>query len=153
MTGNRHIFYFGLITSYRNKNYIKFTSEILRHPFMTKDGASSYRKGSKNFDDTSMDSGRGTMATLNSVSSRASNPSKPRPFPAFPIESQITEDEEHHFSKKYTSTSQEEKEPFNLFGQRGGAPVNSNPHMRHPPSPPVRLRDRYKSIFIVYRIN
>ncbi|KAK3099608.1 hypothetical protein FSP39_006997 [Pinctada imbricata] len=125
------------------KERIKLT-EILCHPFMTKDNGSSYRKGSKNFDDTSIDSGRGTMATLNSVSSRSSTQSKPRPFPAFPVESQITEDEEQVFSKKYPV--REEKESYNVFNQRG-APPNSNPLMRHPPSPPVRLRDSEKEAY------
>jgi len=103
---------------------------------MTKD-ISEFSKGSHNFGETSIDSGRGTMTTI--TSSRSVSQPKPRPFPAFPIKSQITEDEESGLSnsKKY-----EDKEVYNVFARKGLPPTSSTPQMRHPPSPPVRLRDR-----------
>lgn len=79
------------------------------------------------------------MATITtSTSSRMGGQQKPRPFPAFPIKSQISEDEE---SDRYrVSNVQSEKDVVNVFSK--GAPPNSSPYVRHPPSPPVRLRDR-----------
>ncbi|XP_022326348.2 serine/threonine-protein kinase PLK4-like isoform X4 [Crassostrea virginica] len=114
--------------------------DILKHPFMTYD-KEAYRKVSKNFGDTSIDSGRDTMATLTtSSSSRMTNNLKPRPFQAFPLESHISEDAEKVFqNKKYSS---EENEVANIFNHR--APT-STAISRHPPSPPVRLRDSERS--------
>ncbi|XP_060073337.1 serine/threonine-protein kinase PLK4-like isoform X2 [Ylistrum balloti] len=113
--------------------------DILGHPFMTKDNSSSLSKGSHGFGETSIDSGRGTMATISS--SRISSHPKPRPFPAFPLESQISEDEEGLVNGKNQGSEQTE-----MFFPRKGAPPPSNPVLRHPPSPPVRLRDSDKEV-------
>ncbi|XP_056010462.1 serine/threonine-protein kinase PLK4-like isoform X2 [Ostrea edulis] len=115
--------------------------DILKHPFMTYD-TEAYRKVSKNFGDTSIDSGRDTMATMTtSTSSRMTNVLKPRPFPAFPLESHISEDAERIFQHKKHSF--EENEVANIFNQKvpSGTAIS-----RHPPSPPVRLRDNDRSI-------
>ena len=105
---------------------------MFTHPFMSKDASTEF-KGSHNFGETSIDSGRGTMATITTTSSRVSG--RPRPFPAFPMESQISEGDEDQVKKdKYSSKNSED---LNLFSG------SSTPQMRHPPSPPVRLRDRY----------
>lgn len=110
--------------------------DILKHPFMTYD-KEAYRKVSKNLGDTSIDSGRYTMATLTtSTSSKMTNNLKPRPFQAFPLESNIAEDAERIFQNKKQSS--EENEVANIFNQR--VPTSSA-ISRHPPSPPVRLRD------------
>ena len=107
-------------------------TEVFSHPFMSKDASTEF-KGSHNFGETSIDSGRGTMATITTTSSRVSG--RPRPFPAFPMESQISEGDEDQVKKdKYSSKNSED---LNLFSG------SSTPQMRHPPSPPVRLRDRY----------
>lgn len=92
----------------------------------------------QNLGDTSIDSGRYTMATLTtSTSSKMTNNLKPRPFQAFPLESNIAEDAERIFQSKKQSS--EENEVANIFNQR--VPTSSA-ISRHPPSPPVRLRDR-----------
>lgn len=105
-------------------------TEVFTHPFMSKDASTEF-KTPQNFGETSIDSGRGTMATITTTSSRVSG--RPRPFPAFPIESQISEGDEDQLKKdKFSSKNSEE---LNLFSG------SSNPHNRHPPSPPVRLRD------------
>ncbi|XP_069130395.1 serine/threonine-protein kinase PLK4-like isoform X3 [Argopecten irradians] len=111
--------------------------EILSHPFMTKDNSNSLSKGSHGFGETSIDSGRGTMATISS--SRMSSHPKPRPFPAFPLESQISENEESLANAKKLGSEQTDM----FFSKKGAAP-SSNPVLRHPPSPPVRLRDSDK---------
>ncbi|OWF53904.1 serine/threonine-protein kinase PLK4-like isoform X2 [Mizuhopecten yessoensis] len=111
--------------------------DILTHPFMMKDNSNSLSKGSQGFGETSIDSGRGTMATISS--SRVSSHPKPRPFPAFPLGSQISEDEESLEAAKKQGAEQNE-----VFFPRKGVPPPSNPILRHPPSPPVRLRDSDK---------
>lgn len=103
---------------------------------MTKDHTGNFSKGSQGFGETSIDSGRGTMAT---ISSRMSSHPKPRPFPAFPLETQITEDEESLAAARKLGSDQ--TEVFNMFSRKA-APTAPNPLVRHPPSPPVRLRDR-----------
>ncbi|XP_061163972.1 serine/threonine-protein kinase PLK4-like [Saccostrea echinata] len=113
--------------------------DILKHPFMTYD-KEAYRKVSKNFGDTSIDSGRDTMATMStSTSSRMTNALKPRPFQAFPLESHISEDAEKIFQNK--KFSYEENEVANINQRCPPSTAVS----RHPPSPPVRLRDSDRS--------
>ncbi|CAG2248015.1 PLK4 [Mytilus edulis] len=103
--------------------------EVLNHPFMTKYASTEF-KGPQNFGETSIDSGRGTMATISTTASRVST--RPRPFPAFPMESGISEGDEDQLKKdKYSKNS----EDLNLFSGP------NTPQLRHPPSPPVRLRD------------
>lgn len=77
----------------------------------------------------SMDSGRGTIATVNST--RSSTSSRGRPMPAFPIakvQSQISEDEEQ---SGHSGRDRGQGHPWSQGGQR-----------QPPPSPPVRERDR-----------
>ncbi|XP_052077146.1 serine/threonine-protein kinase PLK4-like isoform X2 [Mytilus californianus] len=103
--------------------------EVLNHPFMTKDASTEF-KGPQNFGETSIDSGRGTMATISTTASRVST--RPRPFPAFPMESGISEGDEDQLKKDKFSKNSED---LNLFSGP------NTPQLRHPPSPPVRLRD------------
>lgn len=80
-----------------------------------------------------MDSGRGTIATVNST--RSSSSSRGRPMPAFPmknVQSQISEDEEQF---DYSGDDGGQMPPWSGGGQVPRA-------QRHPPpSPPVRDRD------------
>lgn len=76
----------------------------------------------------SMDSGRGTIATV--TSTRSSTSSRGRPMPAFPIakvQSQICEDEEQ---SGHSGRDGAQGHPWSQGGQR-----------QPPPSPPVRERD------------
>lgn len=113
-------------------------SEILRHPFMTRNSQLNYRKdiSQTQFSEASIDSGRGTMAP----SSTFMRHSRPRPMPAFPLKSQITEDEERVFSKRPNYDNVSDDDGLRNLLQRLGPPPS--PTLRHPPSPPVRLPRR-----------
>ncbi|XP_050415388.1 serine/threonine-protein kinase PLK4 isoform X2 [Patella vulgata] len=91
--------------------------DLVKHPFMTKASIQTSRKISKKSAEMSMDSGQGTMSSRTTSSS-----SRSKPFPAFPI-TEISEIEEN-FQKFTHQVSKNSKGGF-----------------RHPPSPPVRLRD------------
>ena len=92
----------------------------------------------------SIDSGRGTMATVTTtMSSRMSNNPRQRPMPAIhQFQAQIPEARENSLGE--SDRSADDGSYSGSFGQRKG--VHSGPMpsavMRHPPSPPVRLRDR-----------
>lgn len=74
----------------------------------------------------SMDSGRGTIATVNST--RSSTSSRGHPMPAFPI------------AKVQTQISEDEEQSGHSGGQ--GHPWSQGGQRQPPPSPPVRERDR-----------
>lgn len=87
-----------------------------------------------------MDSGRGTMATV--MSGRSGLSSSRKPMPAFPIKelkSQIMEDEERYGNGYYSNISDSGSYTSGGHQQLLGG---QSAHQRHPPSPPVRLRDR-----------
>ncbi|XP_052791493.1 serine/threonine-protein kinase PLK4-like isoform X2 [Mya arenaria] len=94
--------------------------DVLKHPFMTKESSRDYSKEHKRMAEMSIDSGRGTMST-DIMSRMSSAPPKQRPLPAIHnIQSKISEVKENSVDG---------------YGHIGGQT------MRHPPSPPVRLRD------------
>ncbi|KAL5011938.1 hypothetical protein ScPMuIL_010489 [Solemya velum] len=111
--------------------------DILQHPFMTRNSQLGYRKeiNQTQFSEASIDSGRGTMAPT-STFMRHSRP-RPMPMPAFPLKSQITEDEERVFSKLPNYNNVSDEDGLRNLLQRLGPPPS--PTLRHPPSPPVRL--------------
>ena len=97
----------------------------------------------QNLTEVSIDSGRGTMATVTTLSSRMSNNPRQRPMPAIhQYQSQIPEDRENSVGD--SDRSGEESSHSGNFLTRKGVPNGPMPSavMRHPPSPPVRLRDR-----------
>lgn len=118
-----------------------FFPDILQHPFMTRNSQLGYRKeiNQTQFSEASIDSGRGTMAPT-STFMRHSRP-RPMPMPAFPLKSQITEDEERVFSKLPNYNNVSDEDGLRNLLQRLGPPPS--PTLRHPPSPPVRLPRRY----------
>ena len=92
------------------------------------------------YSELSMDSGRGTMATV--LSGRSAISTRGKPFPAFPIRdlhSQISEDDERVLNSQWYTGS----DPGSYTGHG-----STSSQQRHPPSPPVRLRDRYINCFI-----
>lgn len=108
--------------------------DVLKHPFMLKESVSSYNPGHKNLAEVSIDSGRGTMSTgIATQVSRMSNNPRQRPMPAVhPIEGHITEVRENSVGDSDRSTE----------GYGSGHRIQlASPAQRHPPSPPVRLRD------------
>ena len=97
----------------------------------------------QNLTEVSIDSGRGTMATVTTLSSRMSNNPRQRPMPAIhQYQSQIPEDRENSVGDSDRSGG--ESSHSGNFLTRKGVPNGPMPSavMRHPPSPPVRLRDR-----------
>lgn len=97
----------------------------------------------QNLTEVSIDSGRGTMATVTTLSSRMSNNPRQRPMPAIhQYQSQIPEDRENSLGD--SDRSAEGSSHSGNFQQRKRIPNGPmpGPLMRHPPSPPVRLRDR-----------
>ena len=91
----------------------------------------------------SLDSGRGTMATVTTLSSRMSNNPRQRPMPAIhQFQAQIPEDRENSVGE--SDRSADDGSYSGNFMQRKGIPSGPmpSPMVRHPPSPPVRLRDR-----------
>ncbi|XP_052280254.1 serine/threonine-protein kinase PLK4-like isoform X2 [Dreissena polymorpha] len=101
--------------------------DVIKHPFMLKESTSDYKKDRK-LAEVSIDSGRGTMST--GVMSRMSSTTSKRPLPAVhPVQSQIPEDREHSVSGSEKSSSGCSYAPL------------ASPALRHPPSPPVRLRE------------
>ncbi|KAK3606347.1 hypothetical protein CHS0354_041983 [Potamilus streckersoni] len=111
--------------------------EVLNHPFMLK-GEMGYRKNSnQNLTEVSIDSGRGTMSTVTTLNSRITSGFRPRPMPALHLKSlKIPEDQERSYGD--SDRSGEENQ---FVMPRKGPPLMSSPMVRHPPSPPVRLRD------------
>ncbi|XP_071087123.1 serine/threonine-protein kinase PLK4-like isoform X1 [Haliotis cracherodii] len=113
--------------------------EILSHPFMANSSSSGSRKIAHKCPEVSMDSGRGTMATV--MSGRSGLSSSRKPMPAFPIKelkSQIMEDEERYGNGYYSNISDSGSYTSGGHQQLLGG---QSAHQRHPPSPPVRLRD------------
>ncbi|XP_060586967.1 serine/threonine-protein kinase PLK4-like isoform X2 [Ruditapes philippinarum] len=109
--------------------------DVMKHPFMLKESSTEYTKGHQNL---SIDSGRGTMST--GIMSRMSGAPKPKPMPAIHhIGSKIPEDREN--SVGGDSDMSADGYYSGNAGSRTEVPVLSNPAMRHPPSPPVRLRN------------
>lgn len=112
--------------------------DVMNHPFMLKESSSNYTKGHTNLSEVSIDSGRGTMST--GIMSRMSAAPKPsRPMPAIHhLGSKIPEDREN-------SLGDSERSADGYFSGVGGSRTElahpNNPALRHPPSPPVRLRD------------
>ena len=89
------------------------------------------------FQNVSIDSGRGTMSTVTTRSSKMSNTAtRSRPKTGVhSIPNNIPEDKEN-------SIGENDRSVENHFARRE-MPALGNPAQRHPPSPPVRLRERY----------
>lgn len=105
--------------------------DVLSHPFMMKKSLTT-RKIAQ-MPEMSIDSGRGTIATV--ASSRSST--QARPVPAFPIkelQSQISEDDEG-------SRCSGDGERGSSLQWSGSGHSVSRPGHRVPPSPPIRERD------------
>lgn len=111
--------------------------DVMKHPFMLKESSSDYTKKHQNLAEVSIDSGRGTMST--GIMSRMSGVPKQRPMPAIHhIGSKIPEDREN-------SVGDSDRSADGYYsgnrGSRSDMPALAPAAMRHPPSPPVRLRD------------
>ncbi|XP_053399578.1 serine/threonine-protein kinase PLK4-like isoform X2 [Mercenaria mercenaria] len=111
--------------------------DVMKHPFMLKESSTDYTKGHTNLAEVSIDSGQGTMST--GIMSRMFGAPKQRPMPALHhIGSKIPEDRENSVGDSDRSA---DGYYSGNMASRTEAPVIKNPAMRHPPSPPVRLRD------------
>ncbi|KAK7496406.1 hypothetical protein BaRGS_00012328 [Batillaria attramentaria] len=116
----------------KNPKHRLHLRDVLSHPFMTKKSLTT-RKIAQ-MPEMSIDSGRGTIATV--ASTRSSASTQPRPLPAFPIkelQSQISEDEEGS-----RCSGDGEKGSYQWSGSSHSRTHHSQ---RIPPSPPVRERD------------
>ncbi|KAL4230044.1 Serine/threonine-protein kinase plk4 [Mactra antiquata] len=112
--------------------------DVQKHPFMLKESSSDIKKAHQNLAEVSIDSGRGTMST--GIMSRMSSVPKQRPMPAIhPLGSKIPEDREN--SVGGSDRSADGYFSGNMSGGRKEVPNVGNPALRHPPSPPVRLRN------------
>ncbi|XP_041359491.1 serine/threonine-protein kinase PLK4-like isoform X2 [Gigantopelta aegis] len=115
--------------------------DIFSHSFMTKTSVLN-KANSHKYSELSMDSGRGTMATV--LSGRSAVSTRGKPFPAFPIrdvQSQISEDDERVLGSQWYTGSD--------TGSYTGYGTTSS-QQRHPPSPPVRLRDSEKEAEMIF---
>ena len=127
-----------------------YIADVVKHPFMLKENTSGgYCKGGQNLAEVSIDSGRGTMSTgmITQTSRMSTTQSRTRPMPAIhPLGSKIPEAQEN--SVRENDRSAEGFYSGSSSGRHRGSgkdlaqPPQSSPMVRHPPSPPVRLRDR-----------
>jgi len=100
-------------------------ADVPNHPFMTKESSNNdYRGNHKRMAEVSIDSGRGTMST-GIISRMSSAPSKTRPVPAV-----------HNIQADIPEVKENSVDDFSRMPSAA---------LRHPPSPPVRLRDTDKN--------